>query len=180
MRLTKRAVERVKPTEGVRLTTRRLSPHRGPRAHDLLGQRQDLSREIEQFEVVLVLLPNSPPLLIGDHVGRVEAWTAKELARFLERVSSQRLYPLWRLAATMGMRRGELLGLTWRCLDLEGARLSVEQQLLPTRSGLSFGPPKVGTFAARRRPRREDGGGSRGAPRGAAARACLRRRGLRR
>lgn len=73
---------------------------------------------------------------------RVEAWTAKELSRFLERVRGQRLFALWRLAATSGMRRGELLGLTWRCLDLEGARLSVEQQLLPTRGGLSFGPPK--------------------------------------
>jgi integrase len=41
-----------------------------------------------------------------------------------------------------GMRRGELAGLTWRCLDLEAGRLSVEQQLLPTRGGVSFGPPK--------------------------------------
>lgn len=35
-----------------------------------------------------------------------------------------------------------MAGLTWRCLDLEGARLSVEQQLIPTRGGVSFGPPK--------------------------------------
>ena len=49
---------------------------------------------------------------------------------------------LWRLAATTGMRRGELAGLTWRGLDLDGARLSVEQQLVPTRGGASFGPPK--------------------------------------
>ena len=40
------------------------------------------------------------------------------------------------------MRRGELLGLTWRALDLENARASVEQQLVPTRGGVSFGPPK--------------------------------------
>jgi integrase len=40
------------------------------------------------------------------------------------------------------MRRGELLGLTWRCLDLDGGRLSVEQQLVPTVGGCTFGPPK--------------------------------------
>ena len=40
------------------------------------------------------------------------------------------------------MRRGELAGLTWRCLDLESARLAVEQQLVPTRGGCTFGPPK--------------------------------------
>jgi integrase len=40
------------------------------------------------------------------------------------------------------MRRGELGGLTWRALDLDGARLSVEQQLVPTRGGVTLGPPK--------------------------------------
>jgi integrase len=73
---------------------------------------------------------------------RVQAWTAKELGRFLDHVREDRLFPLWRLAATTGMRRGELAGTTWRCLDLDSRRLSVEQQLLPTRGGVSFGPPK--------------------------------------
>jgi integrase len=61
------------------------------------------------------------------------------------------LYALWRLGATTGMRRGELLGLTWQSLDLDGARLRVEQQLRATagdcpargeRHACSFGPPK--------------------------------------
>jgi integrase len=46
------------------------------------------------------------------------------------------------LAATTGMRRGELAGLTWRSLDLDGARLSVDQQLVPAPVGVRFGPPK--------------------------------------
>lgn len=70
---------------------------------------------------------------------RVQSWTARELRAFLGQVEGDRLAALWRLAATTGMRRGELLGLTWRSLDLEGARLRVEQQLLPT---MTFGPPK--------------------------------------
>ena len=65
-----------------------------------------------------------------------------ELRRFLDHVHDDRLFALWRLAATTGMRRGELAGLTWRTLDLDGARLSVEQQLIPTRGGATFGPPK--------------------------------------
>lgn len=73
---------------------------------------------------------------------RATAWTGRELARFLEHVRADRLYALWRLAATTGMRRGELLGLTWRALDLDAARLHVEQQLVPTRGGVTFGPPK--------------------------------------
>jgi integrase len=73
---------------------------------------------------------------------RVQAWTAKDLGRFLDHARSNRLFPLWRLGAMTGMRRGELAGLTWRCLDLDAALLSVEQQLLPTRGGCTFGPPK--------------------------------------
>lgn len=73
---------------------------------------------------------------------RATAWTAGELRRFLEHVANDRLFALWRLAATTGMRRGELAGVTWRALDLDGARLAIEQQLVPTRGGASFGPPK--------------------------------------
>ena len=73
---------------------------------------------------------------------RVESWTAKALTRFLEHVHGDRYFALWRLAATTGLRRGELAGLTWRCLDLDSARLSVEQQLVPTPGGCTFGPPK--------------------------------------
>jgi integrase len=73
---------------------------------------------------------------------RAQAWTAKELSRFLEQVEGDRLFALWRLAATTGMRRGELLGLTWRAVDVAGGRVHVEQQLVPTRGGCTFGPPK--------------------------------------
>lgn len=74
---------------------------------------------------------------------RVQAWTAGELRRFLAHVHDDRLFALWRLAATTGMRRGELLGLAWRAVDLGGSRLRVDQQLLPTKGGGSvFGPPK--------------------------------------
>jgi integrase len=51
-------------------------------------------------------------------------------------------HALWRLAATTGLRRGELLGLTWQWLDVAIGTLRVEQQLVPTRGGVSFGPPK--------------------------------------
>jgi integrase len=71
-----------------------------------------------------------------------KAWTAGEVSRFLEHVADDRLHGLWRLAATTGMRRGELAAVTWRALDLEGTRLHVDQQILPTRGGTSFGPPK--------------------------------------
>jgi integrase len=40
-------------------------------------------------------------------------WSAGDLRAFLDSVRDDRLAALWMLAATTGMRRGELLGLTW-------------------------------------------------------------------
>jgi integrase len=73
---------------------------------------------------------------------RAQSWTAGELRRFLTHVQDERLFALWRVAAATGMRRGELAGLTWRAVELDRARLSVTQQLVPTKGGCTFGPPK--------------------------------------
>jgi integrase len=73
---------------------------------------------------------------------KATAWSARELRAFLEHVEGDRLYALWRLAATTGMRRGELLGAAWRALDLDGSRLQIDQQLIPVPGGVAFGPPK--------------------------------------
>jgi integrase len=52
------------------------------------------------------------------------------------------------LAATTGLRRGELLGLRWRDLDLGAGRLSVTQTLVSVNYAVSFSTPK--TAAGRR------------------------------
>jgi integrase len=59
-------------------------------------------------------------------------WSAKELRAFLEATSKDRLAVMWLLVATTGMRRGELLGLPWRALDLEATpgRLAVIQTVV--------------------------------------------------
>lgn len=73
----------------------------------------------------------------------MKTWSAGELRRFLEHVEGDRLYAAWLLAATTGLRRGELLGLRWKDVDLEAGRLSVTQALLSVRNRLSVSPPKT-------------------------------------
>ena len=89
-------------------------------------------------------------------ISRASAWSATELRRFLAHVETERLFAVWRLGATTGMRRGELLGLTWRALELDRARLQVTQQLIPTKGGCTFGPPKSKRGADRRARRGHD------------------------
>lgn len=70
-------------------------------------------------------------------------WTADEVAVFLDRAKGHRLHAAFHLAATTGMRRGEVLGLRWRDIDLDGGRLQVVQTLVAPRYVLSFSEPKT-------------------------------------
>ena len=59
--------------------------------------------------------------------------TPDQIGQFLHHVRdcdrSEYLFPLWRLAAVSGMRRGELAGVTWSDVDLDGGVLRVERSL---------------------------------------------------
>jgi integrase len=83
------------------------------------------------------------PTKAGELSRRARVWSPRELRTFLEHVEGDRLAALWRLAAMSGMRRGELLGLTWQALDLEAGRLVVDRQLLAAKGGTMFGAPKT-------------------------------------
>jgi integrase len=57
-------------------------------------------------------------------------WTLEQLAAFLDATVSDPLYALWALAATTGLRRGELCGLRWDDLDLGPMSLTVRRCLV--------------------------------------------------
>lgn len=50
-----------------------------------------------------------------------------DVKKILREAKSSRLYALYVVAATLGLRRGELLGLRWEDLDLDRATLTVAQ-----------------------------------------------------
>jgi integrase len=72
----------------------------------------------------------------------IQCWKAQELARFLELVRGTRLEAAWRLAAMTGMRRGEILGVRWRDLDLDAARLSVRNAVVTVSYAVLESTPK--------------------------------------
>jgi integrase len=76
-------------------------------------------------------------------------WTAGQLAAFLAGLAGDPLEVPILLAATTGLRRGEVLGLRWSDLDLDAGRLAVRQTLSAPRDPdtgkhtLTFGEPKT-------------------------------------
>lgn len=54
--------------------------------------------------------------------------TSEEAGRFLDAAHGERLEALFILAVTMGPRRGELLGLTWGCVDSRTSTMRIEAQ----------------------------------------------------
>ncbi|MCU1498517.1 MAG: hypothetical protein JWM47_2470 [Acidimicrobiales bacterium] len=60
----------------------------------------------------------------------MQVWDAEQLRQFLDEIADHPLAAAFYLAANTGMRRGEVLGLQWRDVDLDGARLSVHRSVL--------------------------------------------------
>jgi integrase len=63
--------------------------------------------------------------------------TLDEVHRLLEATRDDRMHALWRLALATGLRLGELLGLAWEDVDLDGRAITVRSQLqrLPPEQG---------------------------------------------
>ena len=70
------------------------------------------------------------PKLSSQKRPEMKVWTAEELRRFLEVAAPRRHYVTFYLTAHTGMRRGEVLGLRWRDVDLDAARLSVRATVI--------------------------------------------------
>jgi integrase len=74
----------------------------------------------------------------------IETLTPAEIQRVLMALKGRSLYPIVVMALGTGMRRGELLALRWKDVDLDGAKLRVEQSLEQTkRGGLVTKAPKT-------------------------------------
>lgn len=71
---------------------------------------------------------------------QVTPWTPAETGAFLDALTEQgeRLAPLFHVAAYLGLRRGEVLGLRWEDVDLVRRRVHVRQQVVQV--GADDGP----------------------------------------
>jgi len=82
----------------------------------------------------------SPPKAVRPPI---KTWDVADIQRFLAIAEPDGYSPLWLIALHTGMRRGELLGLRWRDVDLAKGVLRVQQILSTVKDGDRFTPPKT-------------------------------------
>jgi integrase len=73
----------------------------------------------------------------------MKVWSAEQLRSFLDHVRDDRLFAVWLLMATTGMRRGEVVGLRWCDVDLDAGRLSVVQTVIMVNREILLSEPKT-------------------------------------
>lgn len=71
-----------------------------------------------------------PPRVKASESVVIRYWTGPELRTFLDANEDHRHWPLWYLAANTGMRRGELVGLRWRDVDLTTQRIFIRNAII--------------------------------------------------
>jgi integrase len=75
--------------------------------------------------------------------GEVEILNADQIAAVLDALKGNSIYPIVALAIATGMRRGELLALRWKNVNLDASEVKVERSLEQTKAGLRFKAPKT-------------------------------------
>jgi integrase len=82
---------------------------------------------------------------------RRRAWNSDQARRFLESARRDRdpFYAAYVLVLVLGLRKGELLGLTWSRVDLDAAELTVDMQLQRVGAELLHRSTKTETSDAR-------------------------------
>lgn len=82
------------------------------------------------------------PPLAQTQGGALRYWTPPELRSFLELCQGHRLEAAFHVLAMTGARRGEVAGLRWVDVDLDGARMTIRQALLSGDGEIYVSSPK--------------------------------------
>jgi len=81
--------------------------------------------------------------LPSDPKKEIQVLDQEGIKKFLAAAKDTKHFPAYFLALNTGLRRGELLGLRWKDVDLKEETVTVTQGLVRTKGGLVFQEPKT-------------------------------------
>ena len=118
-----------------------LSPRTHRYIHVIL--KSSLARAVEQQS-----LARNPADIFSTRLPKIErkeltTLTVEQSAHLLEFIKDAHIYWPVLLALTTGMRRGEILALRWKNVELDRGTLRVMESLEQTKAGLRFKAPKT-------------------------------------
>ena len=90
-----------------------------------------------------VALDADPPRVPGPGEREMATWDPDELKLFLRAISPHRLGAAYVLAASTGMRRGEVLGVRWSDLDLDRRTVAVRHTIVNIAYTVTVSEPKT-------------------------------------
>ena len=104
-----------------------------------------LRKALSDAERLGLVHRNAAAAARGPSVERPEfiVWSSDELKQFFGAAESNRLYGAFVLLATTGMRRGEVLGVRWKDIDLDSGQLAIVQTVTNVDGRLTISTPKT-------------------------------------
>jgi integrase len=117
----------------------RLAPARIQRVHATL--RKALNDAVRRYRYLDV---NPAHLVELESVSAPKAkyWNSKQAGAFLDAIVDDRLYALYHLAVTRGLRRGEIVALRWEDVDLDDGVLEISRNVVQLGYATEEGTPK--------------------------------------
>ena len=103
--------------------------------------RMALDKAVE--EGILKRNPAAGCKLPQNNAAEMKILDKEDLQRFLMQAKEEGMYELFLLELTTGLRRGELLALTWNDLNFKTGELRIDKQVTPAGGKLIIGPPKT-------------------------------------
>lgn len=127
------------------LLTRGRADGTGLSAKTVRNTHTVLRKALSDAERLGLVTRNAAAAARGPSVERPEftVWSSDELQEFFAAAETNRLFAAFVLLATTGMRRGEVLGVRWKDLDLDSASLSVKQTVTNVDGRITISSPKT-------------------------------------
>lgn len=93
--------------------------------------------------IIMVNPCNAIKMPKKDEEKKIMYLTLEQVRIFLEYAKESRFYSAYVLALNTGLRRGEIVGLKWDCIDFEKATLAVKLNAVITNEGTVLSKPKT-------------------------------------